>query len=202
LSWNKIVKVRVKAQWINPVSADTTINFSTDPVTPSAPSVSADDTNNTIIWFNSLTMELAVSTDGWITYWAYTSTLPNLSWNKIVKVRVKAQWINPVSADTTINFSTNNTAPTAGDVTIDAQWWGWVDIDFSTIANDTESNVSDLTFEVVTNPDSVLFFYQDWPILHIAWPGWGSDPVITYKLKDPQWLYSPIYTINLSNVIN
>ncbi|MDD3302546.1 MAG: hypothetical protein PHN31_03245, partial [Candidatus Gracilibacteria bacterium] len=48
-----------------------------------------------------------VSTNGGSTYGAYTSTVPDLSGDKTVKVRVKAQGGNPASADTIINFTEN-----------------------------------------------------------------------------------------------
>ncbi|MDD3302545.1 MAG: hypothetical protein PHN31_03240, partial [Candidatus Gracilibacteria bacterium] len=119
LSGDKTVKVRVKAQGGNPASADTVINFTTNAVIPSAPSVSADDTNNTITGFDGSTMELSVSTNGGSTYGAYTSTVPDLSGDKTVKVRVKAQGGNPASADTVINFTTNAVAPSAPSVSAD-----------------------------------------------------------------------------------
>ncbi|MDF2544567.1 MAG: hypothetical protein K0S47_4285, partial [Herbinix sp.] len=46
---NRTVIVRVKASGNNPAGDVTTIGFTTNPVTPAAPNVSADDTYNTIL---------------------------------------------------------------------------------------------------------------------------------------------------------
>jgi hypothetical protein len=79
----------------------TTMTLKTNLVTPSAPSVTADDTNNTINGWNASTMELSLDGTTW------SSTLPDLSGDKTVLVRVKAQGNNPASSATTINFTTN-----------------------------------------------------------------------------------------------
>lgn len=59
--------------------------------------------NNTVIGYNTSTME--VSLDG--TTW--TVALPDLSGNKTLRVRVKAQGANPVSPATTLTFTANPT---------------------------------------------------------------------------------------------
>ena len=78
------------------------MTFTTNPVTPDAPSVSADDTTNTITGLDLATMEYAIGAG---TYTQAPS--PDLSGNKTVKVRIKAAGINPASADTTLTFTTN-----------------------------------------------------------------------------------------------
>jgi hypothetical protein len=71
-----------------------------DPITPPAPTVSADDTNNTINGWDAQTMELSLNSGAtWVT------TLPDLSGNVSAQVRVKAQGINPASPITTLTFT-------------------------------------------------------------------------------------------------
>ena len=107
LSGDKKLHVRVKAAGINPAGADTTLSFTTNPVTPEAPAVTADDTANTVSGFNASTMEVALSTDGGANYGAYGALPADLSGDKMLRVRVKAAGINPAGADTTLSFTTN-----------------------------------------------------------------------------------------------
>lgn len=82
---------------------------SVTPVTPVAPVVTAEDTTNVI---TGITTAMEYAIDGATTYTKYVATAaPDLSGNKTVKVRVAAVGINPVSADTTLTFTTN-VAPT------------------------------------------------------------------------------------------
>jgi hypothetical protein len=77
------------------------------PVTPPAPNVTADDTNNVIVGIDA-TMEYQIDGGAWTAYNA--TTPPDLSGNKIVKVRVKAAGINPAGAEKTLTFTTNPAA--------------------------------------------------------------------------------------------
>ena len=84
-------------------------------LTPDAPSVTADDTTNTITGLDLTTMEYAIVAG---TYTQAPS--PDLSGNKTVKVRVKAAGINPASADTTLTFTTNLVDVTASTLSATA----------------------------------------------------------------------------------
>jgi hypothetical protein len=77
----------------------------TVPVTPAAPSVTADDTTNTITGLDVATMEY--SCDGGST-WSQAPA-PTFAGDQSVLVRVKAQGINPASATTPLSFTTNPT---------------------------------------------------------------------------------------------
>jgi NPCBM-associated, NEW3 domain of alpha-galactosidase./BNR/Asp-box repeat. len=82
LSEDASVLVRKKAGSI------TTIHFTENPVIPAAPSVTANDLNNTITGANN---SMEYSTDGGSTWTAYlNSNPPVFNGNKFVKVRVKA----------------------------------------------------------------------------------------------------------------
>ncbi|NDL68417.1 polysaccharide deacetylase family protein [Anaerotalea alkaliphila] len=117
LSGDKTLLVRVAAEGVNPASPDTTLNFTTNPVQPPAPNVTADDVNNTVVGIDS-TMEFRLSTDS--TYTLYNgSNLPDLSGEKILLVRVAAEGVNPAGPDTTLNFTTNPVQPPAPNVTAD-----------------------------------------------------------------------------------
>jgi hypothetical protein len=73
---------------------------SDDPITPPAPTVSADDTNNTINGWDAQTMELSLNSGA-----TWETTLPDLSGNVSAQVRVKAQGINPASPVTPLTFT-------------------------------------------------------------------------------------------------
>lgn len=88
------------------------------PAAPPAPSVSVDDVTNTIIGMET-TMEYQIDEGEWIKYDA--SALPDLSGNKIVKIRVAADLATgtPAGEETTLVFTANPTAPSAPVVTMD-----------------------------------------------------------------------------------
>jgi hypothetical protein len=123
---NQTVKVRVKAEGINPAGEETTVSFTVNPpqpVTPAAPSVTANDVTNKLVGAGA-TMEY--STDGgssWTTY--NPDNTPTFDGNQTVKVRVKAEGINPAGEETTVSFTVNPPQPvtpaapsvTANDVT-------------------------------------------------------------------------------------
>jgi len=99
---NHSVKVRVKAMNGNPAGADTTLSFTE--VTPAAPAVTADDTNNKIVLgTGAVAANLEVSIDGGA-YAAYNAATAYAG-NHSVKVRVKAMNGNPAGADTTLSFT-------------------------------------------------------------------------------------------------
>ena len=103
LSGNKLVEVRVKAEGINPASDSVPLTFTTNPIKPAAPGVSADDVNNVITGLDLDTMEYSL--DGGKT-WTQAAS-PDLSGNKLVEVRVKAEGINPASDSVPLTFTTN-----------------------------------------------------------------------------------------------
>jgi hypothetical protein len=76
--------------------------FPVVPMTPSAPSVTADDDANVIIDFNPATMEYAIGSG------EYTNVAnPDLSGDKTVKVRIKDDGINGAGSYKTLTFKTN-----------------------------------------------------------------------------------------------
>ncbi|MED4780366.1 hypothetical protein [Brevibacillus choshinensis] len=85
-------------------------------ITPPAPSVTANDTNNTIVGLNN-TMEFNVDNTGYV---KYTGTnAPNLEGNHTVLVRVAAvTGVSNASAPTTLSFTTNQTVPTMTGVNV------------------------------------------------------------------------------------
>lgn len=90
-------------------TASQTIVVSAAPVTPDAPSCTADDTANTISCgaIDPTTLQMSVNGGSWQDFEAtgHTGT-------QTVLVRVKAQGINPASAPTTLNFTENYVVPT------------------------------------------------------------------------------------------
>ncbi|WP_318615743.1 DUF4073 domain-containing protein, partial [Sporosarcina sp. YIM B06819] len=77
------------------------------PITPSAPSVTADDVTNMIVGIDA-TMEYQIDGGVWTVY--NSSTPPDLSGNKTVRVRIaaNAETGAPAGAETTLTFSINN----------------------------------------------------------------------------------------------
>lgn len=102
MTWNRATNALVLKE-TPPVS------FKTDvlPITPNAPSVTTDDMNNTIIWWDASTMQISLDNGA-----TWASTLPDLSGDKTIRVRIKAQGINPPSPETILTFTTNIVAPT------------------------------------------------------------------------------------------
>jgi len=88
------------------ISIEATPKFGS--ITPSAPSVTSSDVDNTIVGIDD-TMEYAI--DGATVYTVYNSTTPpNLSGDHTVNVRVSAiKYTSNVSLDTTLTFTTNVT---------------------------------------------------------------------------------------------
>jgi peptidoglycan/xylan/chitin deacetylase (PgdA/CDA1 family) len=123
LSGDHKLYVRVAAEGINPASDDTVLTFTTNPVPvkPAAPNVTADDVNNTVLGIDA-TMEYKLDTA--TTYTKYTGTLPDLSGNHTLYVRVAAEGINPASDDTVLTFTTNPAPQAKGKVlfTFDDAW--------------------------------------------------------------------------------
>lgn len=103
-SGNHTLLVRVAAEGINPASDAVTLNFTTNPVTPEAPNVTADDTNNVITGIDA-TMEYKIDEGAWTPYVA--ASPPNLAGDHTVLVRVAASGINPAGATTSLTFTTN-----------------------------------------------------------------------------------------------
>jgi hypothetical protein len=102
------VKVRVAAAGINPASADTTLIFTTNPVKPSAPFVSADDTANVIDGLDLATMEYAIESSPYSQDPSF-----DFSGDKTVHVRMKDDGVNGAGWDITLTFTTNPVAPQA-----------------------------------------------------------------------------------------
>ena len=110
--------VRVAAAGINPASAVTTLSFTTNPVTPVAPSVTADDTANTVTGMAS-GMEYSLDGAAYVAYNAATFNAISFAGVHTLLVRVAAAGINPASAVTTLSFTTNPVTPVAPSVTAD-----------------------------------------------------------------------------------
>lgn len=107
LSGEHTVNVRVAAiANVSNASLPVTLTFTTNPITPLAPNVTADDVNNVIVGINE-TMEYAV--DGATSYTLYNSAFPiDLIGNHTVNVRVAAvDKVSYASPDITLTFTTN-----------------------------------------------------------------------------------------------
>ncbi|MDO9012159.1 MAG: hypothetical protein Q7U78_10210 [Gallionella sp.] len=108
--------VRVAAAGINPAGTITTLSFTTNPVTPVAPTVTADDTANTVAGMAS-GMEYSLDGAAYVAYNAATFNAISFAGNHTLLVRVTAAGINPTSAATTLSFTTNPVTPVAPLVT-------------------------------------------------------------------------------------
>jgi len=109
LSGDHTVNVRVAAVvFVTSASLPTTLVFTTIPVpvTPLAPNVTNDDTLNTVIGMTT-GMESNLDGAGYVAYDEVTFNAIDLSGEHTLLVRVSAEGINPVSADTTLVFTTN-----------------------------------------------------------------------------------------------
>ena len=118
LSGDHTVLVRVAADDTTgtPAGAATTLTFTTNPAAPAAPSVTANDANNTIV---GLTTAMEFQVDGG-SYVRYTgSNAPDLTGDHTVLVRIAADDTTgtPAGAATTLTFTTNPAAPAAPSVT-------------------------------------------------------------------------------------
>ena len=99
------------------VSTSVTVNASqpyvpptTNPVAPVAPSVTNDDALNTVTGMTTA-MEYKLDATDYVVYDETAFALLDFTGNKTLLVRVAAEGINPVSADTTLTFTTNPVAP-------------------------------------------------------------------------------------------
>jgi uncharacterized protein YjdB len=103
---NHTLLVRVAAEGINPAGLDTMLTFTTNPVTPTAPAVTRDDTANTVSGMTTA-MEYNLDGAGYVLYNATTFDAIDLSGNHTLLVRVASEGINPFGPDTTLTFTTN-----------------------------------------------------------------------------------------------
>ncbi len=115
---NHTLLVRVAAEGINPEGPSTTLTFTTNPVTPAAPSVTRDDTANTVAGMSAV-MEYNLDNAGYVVYNADTFAGLDLTGNHTLLVRVAAEGINPAGPDTTLTFTTNPVTPAAPSVSND-----------------------------------------------------------------------------------
>ena len=109
LAGNHTLLVRVAAEGINPAGPDTTVTFTTNPVTPAAPSVTRDDTANTVAGM-AVGMEYNLDNAGYVAYDSVTFAGLNLAGNHTILVRVAAEGINPASSAVTLTFAVNPVA--------------------------------------------------------------------------------------------
>ncbi|MHB8128151.1 MAG: DUF4073 domain-containing protein, partial [Mobilitalea sp.] len=86
------------------------------PITPAAPSVTADDTTNKIIGADA-SMEYSADGGAWITY--NTTSEPTFPGVKSVQVRVKASGLDLAGSITTVNFNLDTFNIGDGDITIE-----------------------------------------------------------------------------------
>lgn len=117
-SGNHTMLVRISAQGVNPVSLDTTLTFTTNIVIPNAPTVTKDDTLNTVIGM-ALGMEYNLDSEGYTSYDSTTFSAINFNGVHTLLVRVAAEGVNPCSLDTVLNFTVNPITPDAPSVTGD-----------------------------------------------------------------------------------
>lgn len=99
--------VRVAAGGVNAAGAATTLNFTTDAVTPPAPAVTNDDTANTV---SGMLPGMEYSLDGaaYVAYTAAAFAAINIIGNHTLLVRVAAEGINPAGLITTLTFTTSD----------------------------------------------------------------------------------------------
>jgi len=98
--------VRVAAAGGNPAGAITTLNFTTNPVTPAAPAVTANDLTNTVTGM-AAGMEYSLDGVAYVAYNAATFNAISFAGVHTLLVRVAAAGINPAGAVTTLNFTAN-----------------------------------------------------------------------------------------------
>lgn len=160
--------------------------------TPSAPNVTADDAGNTITWWNSSTMELAVSTDGWTTYPDYSSpsSLPDLSWNKKVKVRYKTvSWVSKPSSATVLTFTTNPIWDTEKPAITSFSASDWDSSNWTWITWKTNSRLVNITRAWTDNVWMTWWFYSTSSTVPAAWDAWWTTWT-TFMLPNIDWDYT------------
>jgi uncharacterized protein YjdB len=108
--------VRVAAERINPAGEVTTLTFTANPVTPGAPSVTNDDTANTVTGM-AAGMEYNLDGVGYVAYDAATFNAIDFRGVHTLLVRVAAEGINPAGEVTTLTFTANPVTPGAPPVT-------------------------------------------------------------------------------------
>lgn len=113
------------------------------PVTPVAPTVTADDTTNTVTGM-AVGMEYNLDGASYVAYNTTTFGAINFSGEHTLLVRVAAEGLNPFGPDTTLVFTTNPPTP----VTPDAP---------AVTANDTANTVSGMAVGMEYNLDGTGF---------------------------------------------
>ena len=116
------------------------------PVKPAAPTVTADDANNTIIGLNLATMEYSLN--GGST-WSQTAN-PDLTGDKVVQVRIKAQGAYPASNAVTLRFTVNPVKPAVPSVTVDDASNSITGLDLATMEYSLDGGS---TWSQAANPD-------------------------------------------------
>jgi hypothetical protein len=105
--------VRVAAEGINPAGEVTALTFTINPaipVTPGAPSVTNDDTANTVTGM-ATGMEYSLDGAGYVAYNAAIFNAINFGGAHTLLVRVAAEGINPAGEVTTLTFTVNPVTP-------------------------------------------------------------------------------------------
>ncbi|SPF54051.1 exported hypothetical protein [Candidatus Desulfosporosinus infrequens] len=146
-----LVRVAANATLGAPAGAVTTLTFTTNPVAPAAPAVTADDANNVIIGADA---SMEYSTNAGTNYTAYNATTaPTFAGNQTVLVRVVADATlgTPAGAVTTLSFTTNPGAPAAPAVNASDANNVIVGAD-GTMEYSTNAGVSYTTYNVTTAP--------------------------------------------------
>ena len=102
---NHTLLVRLKKAGSFPAGLATTLTFGTN-AAPVAPSVTRDDTANTVTGMTTV-MEYNLDNAGYVTYDETTFNAIDLSGNHTLLVRTKVAGTNPTGAVTTLTFTTN-----------------------------------------------------------------------------------------------
>lgn len=144
-----------------------------------------DTTVNVIISWDTVD-----STTAWTYEVVYTAT--DLSWN-----------ISTITHTYIVEANTiPNTAPTALDETVDAEWNDIVIFDMNTIIWDVETEDKDLTIEVISWPTHWVLTWTghsfEYEVTDWSWYGW--DDSFTYKVKDFWNKESEVKTITITNI--
>jgi len=117
-SGDHTIVVRVAAYGINPCGLPTTLVFTTNPITPPAPTVSIDDSTNKVVGMTTA-MEYDLDASGYVKYVDTVFDVIDFSGNHALLVRIAAEGINPCGTSATLAFTTNVVTPGIPVLTLD-----------------------------------------------------------------------------------
>jgi len=169
------------------------------PVTPTAPVVTRDDTTN-IVASMQAGMEYNLDNAGYVAYDATAFNVIDFSGVHTLLVRVSAEGINPVSADTTLIFTTNpvaNVAPVISNVSLkssNADTTKAMNGDILTLTFTSDKPVTKLNnFKINgSNPDTFTNVGNAYTVTHLVDVGDTVGQAATFQInvKDALGTYS------------